>query len=101
MPLTKEERNGNILLAGNGTTRHVVYTSNATHITHDAVAKFIKKAKRTSSVADASRSGRTTMAKDEGTSTPVLIAMARSSTKVTQRFSVQMGINQISAHFAG
>ncbi|GBO18874.1 hypothetical protein AVEN_51580-1 [Araneus ventricosus] len=53
----KEEWTGIILLAGNGTTLHVVRTFNATHrmqITDDTVAKFIKKFKRSGSVTDAS-----------------------------------------------
>lgn len=99
MPLTKEERIDIILLAGSGTTRYVARTFNATHrtqITHDTVAKLIKKFKRTGSVADASRSGRPKTATDEGTSTQVLAAMARSPTKGTRRLSAQMGISQSS-----
>ncbi|GBN70519.1 hypothetical protein AVEN_36746-1 [Araneus ventricosus] len=89
MTLTKKERIDNVLLAGSGTTRHLARTFNSMHriqITHDFVTKLIKKFKRTG-VADASRSGRPKAATDEGTSTQVLAAMARSPRK-------QMGTRQ-------
>ncbi|GBM84143.1 hypothetical protein AVEN_24512-1 [Araneus ventricosus] len=53
-------------------------------------------------IADASRSGRPNMATDEGTSTPVLVAMTRISTKRTRRLSVQMRItNAVPCAFCG
>ncbi|GBN94989.1 hypothetical protein AVEN_60168-1 [Araneus ventricosus] len=55
------------------------------------------KFKRASSVADANRSARPKTATDEGESTQVLAAMARSPTKGTGRLSAQMRISQSSA----
>ncbi|GBM72897.1 hypothetical protein AVEN_157537-1 [Araneus ventricosus] len=81
MPLTKEERIDIILLAGNGTTRHVALTSNATHrtqIRHDIVTIFNHEIQKVA------RSGRPKTATDEGTSTQVRAAMARSPSKGTR-----------------
>ncbi|GBM04331.1 hypothetical protein AVEN_146203-1 [Araneus ventricosus] len=99
MPLTKEERIYVILLARSSTTCHVVRTFNATHrtqITQDTVAKLITKFERPSSVDDASRSGRTKTATDEGASTQMLAARARNPTKGTRPISAQMEISQSS-----
>ncbi|GBL76609.1 hypothetical protein AVEN_53329-1 [Araneus ventricosus] len=56
----------------------------------------VVKFNMTCSVADASRSGRPKTAKNEGKSTQLLAAMARSLTKGTRRLSAQMGISQSS-----
>ncbi|GBM70000.1 hypothetical protein AVEN_155706-1 [Araneus ventricosus] len=88
----KKERINIILLAGNGTNRLVARTFNATHvtqITHDTVAKLIRKFKRTGSVADASRSRSQKTAKDK-----VLAAMASRQIKEIRCLSEQMGISQ-------
>ncbi|GBM03374.1 hypothetical protein AVEN_256916-1 [Araneus ventricosus] len=60
---------------------------------------LINSLKNTSSlkgISDAIRSGRLKIATDEGTSTQVLAAMARSPTKGTQHLSAQMRISQSS-----
>ncbi|GBM12354.1 hypothetical protein AVEN_211546-1 [Araneus ventricosus] len=90
MPVTKEERIYFILLAGSSITLHVAQTFNATRrtqITYDSVVTLIMKFKRTVSIADTSRSGRPKTPTDEGASTQVLAAMARSTTKETRRLS--------------
>lgn len=81
------------LFAGNGTTRHEMRIFNATHrthLTHDTVAKAIKKLKRIDFEADASRSRRPRKETDDDTSTWVLAAIATSSTEGTRRPSVQI-----------
>lgn len=95
--LTKEQRIKVILLVGRGTTCHITCNCNAMHrmqITHDTVAKFRKKFKRTCSFVDASISWRPTMARDKDTSTQLREVRARSPTEEPRRFSAQMGISQ-------
>ncbi|GBO44057.1 hypothetical protein AVEN_237026-1 [Araneus ventricosus] len=115
MPHTKEERIDIILLTGSGTTRHLARTFNARadnpchrgKIYHEIQKdRFRRRCKQIWKTKDgtrrrhvntgASRSGRPKTAPDEGTSTQVLAAMARSPTKGTRRLSAQMGINQSS-----
>ncbi|GBL71960.1 hypothetical protein AVEN_115005-1 [Araneus ventricosus] len=99
MTLTKEERIYSILLTGSGAMLHVVRNFNATHrtqITPDNEAKLVEKFQRTISDANGSRSGRPKTATEEGTSTQVLEAMARSLMKGTRLLSAQMGISQSS-----
>ncbi|GBM48829.1 hypothetical protein AVEN_127142-1 [Araneus ventricosus] len=90
-----ERTDGIILLAVRGTTCHVPRTSKetlSTQKTHYTFAKVIVKFKK---LAYASRSGRPKTVADEGTSTQVLAAMARSPTKGTRCLSAEMRISHI------
>lgn len=99
MRLNKEQRIEIILRAGSGSIRKVAIEFNRKHgtnITHDTVAKLIRKFQKTGSVMDQPRCGRRRTASDEGTTATILSALTWSPAKSIRRLSAEKGVSRSS-----